>query len=165
MRLTIDAASKLIKTYMADLAKVEQAERNGMMVTYLDGEDKVIPEYSFVETQAEMNKINENIQRIKHQINVFNCSYVLPEVGITIDTALIRMAVLNKRMGELDRMRGIPKKSRTSSYRSDKPEYSEPNFDVKLAKAEYERTRTKLLAIQGALNKANILNEIEVELV
>lgn len=164
MKLTIDAASKMIRTLNTELLRLATLENNNNQIDYLEGEEKFVPEYDIEAHQAELDRINGNIQKIKHSINVFNCGYVLPDLGITIDVALVRMAVLNKRVGELNRMRNMPKKSRATSLRGEKAQYTEPNFDTDVANKLYEQANNQLIEIQSALNLANITNEIEVEL-
>lgn len=164
MKLTIDAASKMIRNYNAELTRLGFAEEANSSISYMEGEEPFTPEYDLESHQAELDRLNHNIETIKHAVNQFNCSYVLPNLGITIDVALVRMAVLNKRVCTLNSMRSTPKKSRSVSYRKDKPEYTEPNYDLALAGKMYEDMNNELISIQSALNLANITNEIEVEL-
>lgn len=164
MRLTIDAANKLVRTYSVEIGKLNTEENANSTISYLDGEKPMIPEYDFKEHQRKLDRLNGNIEKIKHAVNQFNCSYVIPDIGITIDVALVRMAVLNKRVSELNSMRSLPKISRMSRLRTDKAEYTEPNYSLDEANEAYEAMNNELIAMQSALNLANVTNEIEVEL-
>lgn len=164
MKVTIDAASKLIRNYSTEIMRMDSLESSNNMVCYSEGEEKLIPEYDMEKHQAELDRLNGNIQAIKHAINQFNCSYVLPNLGITIDVALVEMAVLSRRVAVMNRMRGVPKKSRSNTFRSETVEYREPNYSLELANQLYDKMSNRLTEIQSALNLANVTNEIEVDL-
>ena len=102
-------------------------------------EDPVIPEYDYAETAAEIEKIDEKIVKVKHAINVSNCTNTIAIAGgeITIDSVLIKMAQLNKRKTVLDNMRKEQPKSRVnnSGWFSQKKtivEYQYVNYDFAL---------------------------------
>lgn len=164
MKLTIDAASKMVRTLNSEIAHLDSVEIANNMVVYSDKEDKLVPNYNLAEHQAKLDRLNGNIQNIKHAINQFNCRYVLPGVGITIDVALIEMAVLTKRVAVLNRMRAVPAKTRNSIFRGEDVEYREPNYSLELAEEMYNKANSRLVEIQSAINLANVTNEIEVDL-
>lgn len=165
MILNCDAANKLVKSLMADLEAVEKSEKNNSSYSYKVGEEPEIPEYSLSETQAKIDEINGKIFKLKHAINQFNISTKVAGYEFTVDEALVRLKVLNKRRNTLNEMRSMNKIQRSSGgFRSAEPEITKPNFSLEEAEEAYQRTNTELIELQQALNRTNLTETMEINI-
>lgn len=169
MKMTSALANKLLKQLDED--KMFHLNRENTSSTYVAavGEEPVIPEYNYSETQAELERIDEKIQAIKHAINLANVTSKVDVLGkeYTVDTVLVRMAQMSRRKATLDYMRKLLPKERKEaqryvSNRSNVPEYRYINYDLDLVKAEYEKISEEIMAMQIALDKHNQTFEFEV---
>ncbi len=169
MKMTSALANKLLKQLDED--KMFHLNRENASSTYVAavGEEPVIPEYNYSETQAELVRIDEKIQAIKHAVNLANVTSKVDVLGkeYTVDTVLVRMAQMSRRKATLDYMRKLLPKERKEaqryvSNRSNVPEYRYINYDLDLVKAEYEKISEEIMAMQIALDKHNQTFEFEV---
>ena len=168
MRMTSAYANKMLRKLNEDKEFWRSKEKEGCLYVAALDEDPVIPEYDYEEVARNISEIDEKIVKIKHAINVTNCTNEI-QVGdakMTADTILVKMAQLNRRKSTLDGMRKQQPKSRINSglYSSRKtvPEYQYINYDLELVKAEYERIDAQIAAMQIALDKYNQTFEFEV---
>ena len=130
----------------------------------------MIPEYDYEKVAKNIAEIDEQIVKIKHALNVSNCTNEV-QVGdrkMTVDTILVRMAQLNRRKAILDEMRKKEPKTRINSgfysTRKTAPEYEYINYDLELVKKEYERIDSEVSEMQIALDKYNQTVEFDVEI-
>lgn len=127
----------------------------------------VVPEFDFVKNAEKIASIDHDIVVIKHAINVSNSVNTIKvnDTEMTIDTALITMAQLNKRKSDVDRLRQRQPKTRNRSF-SDAIEYTYLNYDVKKAQEMYDEISKEITCIQIELDKYNqtIFFHIDVEL-
>lgn len=163
MHINCDAANKLVKSLMADLEKVEANEKNNREYRYTYGQEPEIPEYDIHATQAKIDEINGKIFALKHAINRFNLETVVEGFDFTMDEALVRLKVLNKRRNVLNEMRSMPASSRTTSYRSVDAEIVKPNFDLDEAEKLYQNVNKELMLLQQAINRTNLTKTFEVD--
>lgn len=161
--MNCDAANKLIKQLQADRNALLSKERDAMSYSYLSGETPEPPEYDFAATQEELDKYAKNIEVLKHAVNRFNLTTELPGTALTIDAALVRMAILSQEKFKLDRMRNAKPRSRTTTGRG-VSEYTELNYDPKEVEATFRAVCDELIAIQQALNIANLTETFEVDI-
>ena len=171
MKMTSAYANKILKKLQEDKEFYLNKEKEGRTYVAAIDEEPVIPEYDYAETAAEIEKIDEKIVKVKHAINVSNCTNTITIAGdeITIDSVLIKMAQLNKRKNVLDSMRKAQPKSRVnnSGWFAQKKtivEYQYVNYDIGLVKEEYERVDKELAEIQIALDKYNLTIEFDVNI-
>lgn len=165
MVLNCDAANKMVKSLNADLEKLIKEEENNHKYSYTPGEtDYEIPSYNLKEVSAKMDTINQKIIKLKHAINVFNTSTVVDGFGFTVDEALVRLAILNKRRNTLSEMRSMPEISRNISYRQSEPEIVKPNFSLAEAEEMYQKVNMEVIALQQALNRTNLLKTFEIDI-
>lgn len=167
-RMTSAYANKLLKQLEED--KNYYLNKEGTSCTYVAAidEEPVIPEYDFAENAAEIEKIDEKIQAIKHAINQINVMSTIEVLGkeYSVDTVLVRMAQKNRRKAVLEAMRKQLPKERMGGFsnRTNTPEYKYLNYDLKLVQAEYEKVSDEIMAMQIALDKHNQTVEFEVEI-
>lgn len=162
-KMNCDAANKLVRQLQADREALLRVEAETSSYSYLAGEDPIIPEYNFISTNQKLNDLTRQIVTIKHAINVFNSTTELPEIGLTIDGALVKMAILNGDKTRLDRMRHARSKSRVTSMRG-VSEYTERNYDSEDANKQYEKVCADLVMIQQAIDMANLTRTFEVDI-
>jgi len=165
MKYTSASANKLVKLLEDKKMYLLQQERNDSTYILADDEKEEIPAYNFKETNDRIDEIDSKIRKLKHALNVFNSSTVLP-VGITIDEALVEMAQLNNKLPRLDTMRNAKTKTRMSGYnagRRDVAEYQYLNYDSKDVETIHERDLRRVQQLQLALDKVNQTVEFEVD--
>ena len=125
------------------------------------------PEYSYSEMQAELQSIEKKIISLKHSINQFNLSYIIPGFDMTIDQMLVYIPQLTARKKKLDRMASrLPKERVNSSFAhsSNFIEYIHSNYDVAVAKKDLDEASALLAEAQMALDLANTTVEFDVEI-
>lgn len=165
IRINCDAANKTVKQLQGEVDALLSIERDTSTYTYGADEKErpEAPEYSFEATSKRLEELQGYIRTIKHAINQFNVSTVLPDFGITIDEALVKMAMLTQRKKTLNEMRRMQALQRTQSYHT-AAEYRVRNFDPKPVREAYDAVSKELLKLQQALNWANLSKEIEIDL-
>ena len=165
MQMCSDSARKLLKKIDADRAVLLAEERENSTYGYYNGEEPVIPAYSFADTTAKLAELDEKTVKIRHAINLFNATTVIDEeTGMTIDAALIRLPILNRRKQALASMRSTPAKRRVSSMRGSVSEYSVRNYDVAEVEAEYEAVSAEIEKLQRGVDTKNITVMFDVDI-
>jgi prefoldin subunit 5 len=162
-------ANKLLKRLDDDKVYLRKKEAEGCIYIASIDEEPVVPEYDYAEVAAAIEEIDAKIVKIKHAINVNNCTNSVDVEGkmMTIDEILVKMAQQNKRRAVLDEMRKHQPKTRVSGYyasRKAAPEYQYINYDIELIKKEYDRIDAEITAMQIALDKYNQTVEFEVDI-
>lgn len=160
-------ASKLIKRKNAEIKDILLREQETSRTRAFAEEDisQFKQAYSFFATQAELEQRRQDILALKHAINVFNVNTVLPELGYTIDVALVRMKMLTSHVEKLATMMRVqPVTRQTVTFGNGKPEFVYRNYTDVEARRAHEAASSELMKIQLALDKANLESVIEVEL-
>ena len=98
MLYTSAEAAKLLRKLNEELEIVERHENQSSTFNAALGEnpEDVRPEYNYEATQKEITELERKIRTVKHAINEFNLSYVVPEFNMTIDQLLIYIPQLTK---------------------------------------------------------------------
>lgn len=170
MLLTPDAVCKRVKRLQEELAAVQNVEAE--TCAYTVGTDEVDPPqppaYNFVMTQKLIERYTQQITTLKHALNVFNTTTCLNGIevdgaSLTIDAALVRMAMLTKQKAKLNKMRLFQKQSRVDAGFRSKAEYRYRNFDAAEAEKWYQSVCMEIEAIQQELNRINVVSQIEVD--
>lgn len=164
MQMNCDTANKLVKKLSAERTKVLSAESTSSTFGYLQGEEPYKPEYDFAATQAALAALDNKIITLKHAVNLFNISHMVPGTNLTVDAALVRMTFLSSEKERLNRMRQVPKKRRSVSIGGKTSEFTERNYDDADAEAAYQAALSELTTIQQGLNAINMTEFFEVEL-
>ncbi|MBR5712170.1 MAG: hypothetical protein IK055_00215 [Lachnospiraceae bacterium] len=160
MKLTSAEAAKVLRRlnddYDALLAR-EQAS-DVFVAAVSENVEDVRPEYDFAKTRAEEEELTNKIRKLKHAINVFNSTTVIPGWNITIDEMLVLIPQLNKRRSLLNVMKSrLPKERVEAGFRSASNiiDYRYANYDIAEAQAAYDEASTKLANAQTALDLVN----------
>lgn len=166
MKVNSDTAHKILKNTQSEVERILGTERENRTYAHSPNEEPIRVNYSFEETQTELEALNGKIGRIKHAIGLFNQTTEIEVEGekMTIDEALSQMKWLNSRKKDLDSMLAIPEVQRQNTYGNKLPDIVHRNFDAKAVQATYERISNKLIATQQAINIANLTVMFEIEL-
>lgn len=120
-------------------------------------------DYDYGYDVPEIDRIDKEIRELKHQINKFNVSCMVPELGMTIDQVLIYLPQLKDKQHRLARMAAhLPKQRVADRYgrTNNLIEYEYANYDVKDAKEDYEKVSRLVAEVQLALDKIN--NSVDI---
>ncbi len=169
-KMTSAYANKMLRKLNEDKEFWRSKEREGYLYVAALDEEPVIPEYDYEEVSKNIAEIDAKIVKIKHAINVANCTNEIQvnDIKMTADMILVKMAQLNRRKETLDEMRKQQPKTRINSglysARKTAPEYQYINYDLELIKREYEKIDIEISSMQIALDKYNQTVEFDVDI-
>ncbi|WP_028518248.1 hypothetical protein [Ruminococcus flavefaciens] len=162
------AAKELKRLNELHTSLIEKEQKSAVFTAAIQEDIELArPEYSYSDMQTELQSIEKQIISLKHCINQFNLSYVIPGFDMTIDQMLVYIPQLTARKKKLERMAArLPKERVNSSFShsSNFIEYIHSNYDVDAAKKDLAETSALLAEAQMALDLANTTVEFEVEI-
>lgn len=162
--MNCDAINKRIKSLIDERNKLLSVERQVCTYSYIAGEEPVIPEYSFEKTQSRVDEISEEIVRLKHVVNKFNTTTLIPGTELTVDAALVRLPILTEQRARLERLRSVLPISRSTSRLSGgASEYTVRNFDPAVVEEEYASVCNEQMLLQQGLNIVNLTVDLPVD--
>lgn len=167
MKYTSAEANKLLRKLNDEKTSVIYREENGKEFLAAVGEDieSVRPKYDFTETQNAIAGIETKIRKLKHAINVFNSTTIIPEFDMTIDEMLVYIPQLTAAKNKLAIMKDkLPKVREQTRVNSSILDYRYLNYDVETVTAEYEKVTDTLAKAQNALDSVNMNQTLEVDL-
>ena len=169
MKYTSAQANKLLKKLNDDLNALNKREDMSKDFVVAVGEDieSVRPQFDFLAMQSEIYEVQRKIRVVKHALNVFNSTTVVPEFNITIDEMLILLPQLTKIKDKLEDMKDLLPKMRLSSgysRTSSVIEYRYLNYDPAKAQEEYDKISDILAKAQTALDVVNSSVLFDIEL-
>lgn len=167
MKYTSAEAGKLLKKLNDEQRSILLREINGKEFLAAVGEDieSVRPGYDFAKVQAELFAVETKIRKVKHALNVFNSTTVIPEFNITIDEMLVLIPQLTAKKEKLAKMKDkLPKVREQTRMNSSILDYRYLNYEVKAVSEEYEKTADTLSKAQNALDSVNMTKTLEVDL-
>ena len=166
MKITPDGAQKMIHSLENQRRQLVEKmnELSTFIVAVSEGNPEDLrPEFNFTDTVNEIKMIDEKIMKIKHARNVFNTTTYLPDEQMTIDEALIMMAVLNNNYKYYTKLGNAQKKRRNMSSYANEIEYIYTNYDIGEAKNCGKSMYDKMLEIQSKLNLVNTSYTFEID--
>lgn len=157
------AAKELRKLLERHSALLEKEEKACMFRAVLqENIEDVRPAYDYDAMQTELAQIETQIRRLKHAINQFNISQVVPGFDMTIDQMLVYLPQLSARKRKFEQMQSHLPKERITSYASNFVEYTYCNYDIAQAEADYAKVADELARAQTALDTVNTTVEFDV---
>lgn len=167
MLYTSAEAAKLLRKLNEELENILRYENQSSTFNAALGEnpEDVRPEYDYEATQKEITELESKIRIVKHAINEFNLSHVVPEFSMTIDQLLIYIPQLTKRKSKLYSMQARLPKAREDNYRgSNIIDYCIANYDIKKAHEDYVKVSDELANAQTALDVINNSEKFEIDI-
>lgn len=165
MTITPDGAQKLIHSLEEERKQIVDKMKGlaTFVVAVSEGNPEGLrPEFDFAATVKEIHKVDESIRKIKHARNIFNTTTFLPEEDITVDEALILMAMLNKNYGYYMELGKRQPKERNRTFGGE-IEYTYVNYDIQEAKKYGKDMYERILEIQSKLNLINSTYSFKIE--
>jgi len=166
MVYTCAEAAKVLRKLNEDLKVLRAKEVKGYRFTAAVDEDieSARPVYNYMETQEEQRRIEAGIRKVKHAINCFNISTVIPEFGMTVDEMLVYIPQLSERKKKLTEMASfLPKERVSNGYQPTKIiEYTYTNYDLKKAAEDLTLVSDELAKAQTALDVINNTGQLEI---
>ena len=167
MKVTSAQAAKLLSKLQQDFDSLAVLEANAKTFLASVGEDveSVRPEYDYKATKKELDALSAKIRKVKHAINVFNTTTVVPEFGITIDELLVYIPQLSAKKAKLRGMADTLPKARENSYGSSNIiDYRIVNYDIKQVKKDLDVVTDELAKAQLALDTINHSLEFDISI-
>lgn len=150
-------ANKLLKKLQDELNQVKTLETKASVFNAAAGEDveELRPKYDYEATQKKLDEIEATIVRVKHAINVFNCTTEVPDFGFTIDQALVYLPQLSARKTKLLGMSTALERERTGNTWDKYIDYRITNYPIDKAKEDFNTVSDELSKLQMGLDKVN----------
>ena len=124
MRVTSSQAAKLLRQLNDELRALQLKEANScsfvaatvrLFVINSSAGTCFTMEYNFKEMRDAQAEVECKIRKVKHAINMFNTTTIIPDFNITIDEMLVYLPQLNAECATLSKMRDAMPKVRVSS--------------------------------------------------
>lgn len=166
MLYTSAQAAKLLRKLNDEKNSLEINERQSCVfkAAITENLEDARPIYDYSKTQSEIDTLETKIRKLKHAINKFNVSQVVPGFDMTIDQMLIYIPQLTNKRAKLSGMKDRLEKQREIIRVAGIIEYSYANYDVEKAKDDFEKVSDELAFAQTALDSVNNSVEFEIEL-
>ena len=163
--LTSDGANKLLKKLETEKQIVLNDIDNlsVYIAAVTEKPEELKPKFDFCESMKRLEDLNDKIIRLRHARNMFNLATKLKN-GMTVDQALIKLAMLNKYVEKIKNMSTRQEKSRVFSARSTEIEYQYINYNLDDAKGKYEEIVDEIMSIQEELNLINTTLVFDVDI-
>lgn len=161
MKMTITEANRYVQQLKDEVSRIKEAEAETRTYEHTEGEAAYPQKYDFVDTQRQLGELNRKILMVRHAISVFNVQTIVPAFDMTIDSALVYIAMLSEQKKKLDEMKRMQPISRKNNYHN--IQIVHRNFDQKEVQDESEKVVLKLNKLRAALDLVNLTSTIEVD--
>lgn len=168
MLVTSAQAAKLLRQLNDELRALQLKEANSSSFVAAIQEDieSVRPVYNFKKMRDAQAEVECKIRKVKHAINVFNTTTIIPDFNITIDEMLVYLPQLNAECTTLSKMRdAMPKVRVSSGYSSGNIiDYKYANYDIEEVGRYYAELSDTLAKAQTVLDLVNSTVEFEIDI-
>ena len=158
--------ARRITALREELTDLERYEKEASSFTCTVGEDeeKYRPSYDYEGTQKRYREITQEIRKLRHAMNIFNSSTMVPEFDMTVDQLLVYLPQLRELKKKLGDMKNAPISGRSyDSYRGVN-EYTYSNYSVQKVAEDYRLVSEEYAKAHSALDYINVTGGIEVDL-
>ena len=169
MKVTSNEANRLLTKLNEELKRIRTLERLSSTYTACMNEniDFIRPEYDIHQVLNSKYELMMKIIKLKHAINKFNTTTVLPECNITIDQALIKLPILNTEKAVYETLKNklaMTRKNGTSWGQSTGTiEYEYSNYEIEDALKIYNVISDEIAHIQNELDRINNTIEFDID--
>lgn len=161
MKLLNVEVMKKIKELENEKSRVFRFEGENSSVSYKEGEEPEQTEYDYATTRNELNKLDDEIRRLRFLLAKANTVTKLDGFDMTLAEGLIYLAQLQRSLERLSDMAEEKQKTRRITYNGIL-EYTECVYDVKEALRDAKALEAKISALQMAIDRANLTHKIDV---
>lgn len=135
MKLSSAEGAKLLKKLKSefDALKSKESISSTFLASVGENPESVRPKYDYKEVKADLDGLALKIRKLKHAINLFNTTTVIPEYNITIDEMLVLIPQLSAKKQKLSEMAlRLPKAREEQGYgrASNIIDYRYANYDI-----------------------------------
>ena len=164
-KVSPQTVAKKINALKEELKDLERYENQSCTFSFTVGEDlkDIRPSYDYKETQKRYMELTEEIRKLRHTMNVFNTSTIVPGFNMTVDQMLCYLPQLRERKQTLKKMKDKPISGRSSSILEGVVKYDYCNYSVQKATEDYKKIADEYAKAHTALDLINVTGEIEVD--
>ena len=163
MKLCLKEVIKRIALLEKEKDEMLTEENQNCTTTYGGDEQKPPVEYSFSDTRIAVREVDTDIRRMKHQLHYANATVQVSEFGMTLGECIIHMAQLNNEKDTLTYMARKEPKSRRTVY-GGAVEWTETNYSRETCRELLKLTNDRIMKLQMAIDRTNLMHEVEIEL-
>ena len=136
-------------------------ERNNCRVSYMVGEDPILPNYDYAETSGALLEYDDRIRKLKRLLAYANATTIVEGFGMTINEALIYLAQLNAKVRRYDYLISFQKLTRKTVGIDGKIEYTKILYDQEDAGRKLEEAKSEVIQLQMAIDRTNLTSFID----
>ena len=177
-------ASKYLRALEDEKSSLLKKEQRRCVYLAAVGEEPEVPSYDYRATRARVAQINATVRAVRHALHAHNVVTMLPDLGMSVDEALVELAQLTLERRVLDDMRGREHRvrydelynggrydpfglgygrHRREGSQRDVVEYVYANYDPNLAESDYREVSQRIIDLQAAIDYSNQTTSFEVE--
>lgn len=169
MLVTSSQAAKLLRQFNDELRALQLKEdiSRSFVAAIQEDIESVRPEYNFQEMRNAQAEVEKKIRKVKHAINVFNTTTIVPDFDITIDEMLVYLPQLNRQCEILSKLKDALPKTRVNTGYSGSGniiDYRYANYDIEEVGKCYTELFHRLAKAQTALDLVNSTVKFEIDL-
>ena len=165
MKLSNSEIMKKLDLLYDEKAELTSNESNNNHITYATAVDKKIAldgnDYNYKNVTKRIAEIDSEVIMLKGKLAVANATVIVPGYNLTIGQCLVKLGQINEGIRRYDRLRST-KQTYSTVYNTGSISYTEYLHDVNDAKKKYNELCNEKAALQVAIDKINLLNEIEL---
>ena len=147
--------------------KQNESKTSSFLASISEDAEEVRPEYDYTLMQEKQISLETKIRKLKHALNVFNTTRIIPEYGFTIDEILVYLPQLTKRCSKLSIMKdALPKVREDTAYMHGVSiiDYRYANYDINQVNTDYQKFSDELAKAQMAFDLVNNTVEFEIDM-
>lgn len=161
MKMTHTEAMKLIKELEREKSDLIAFEDRNCFCSYKENETKISTGYDYAAARGRVDEIDAAVRRLRFALAKANVAVTLEGFDMTVAEGLVWIAQLQDKRRQLESLACETQLSRRITPNGIL-EYTERLYDVNEAKAQAAETVRTIHALQVAIDRANLLNFIEI---